>query len=67
MSKALPIRRLAAEIEGQPADAVIGKIVGEQNRDLCAIWVQFSVPEELRMGRTASMHSRRIVSQPSTE
>ena len=34
MSETLPIRSFPAEVEWQPADAVIGKIVGEQNLDL---------------------------------
>ena len=37
MSKALPVRRLTAQIERQATDAVVGEIVGEQNRNLGAL------------------------------
>jgi hypothetical protein len=44
MRESLPIRRLTAKIKGQPADAVIGEIVCEENRDL-GIFVPFACPE----------------------
>ena len=40
MSEAMPIRSFSAEIKRQTANAVVGKIVGEQHVDLC-VTVEF--------------------------
>jgi hypothetical protein len=41
MGQAVPIRRLATEIEGQSADAVVGEIIVQQNSHFRR-WVDFA-------------------------
>ena len=66
MSESLPIRRLTAQIKRQATDAVIGEIIGEQDRDL-GILVQFACPKSCADACIAPAHDQQSHRHPASD